>query len=251
MHKPLLDLTVRSYSTYHAIHHHGFNQLVIPIEGALLIEVDGHESRLVVGQTAVVAQGAPHTQEASTTNHSLILDIAPSRLNGSGAGSLFDTPFHSLSIAAMKLVDYMVLTLNQRSLSADNQQLWTSLLLDAMTQPQHAPATRLVSVLHAVEQNLGYPWSSAKMAEQASISVSHLHARFRKEMNSTPQQWLSRLRLTQASSLLQTSTLPIIEIAYRCGYTDQSAFTRAFARFYDQTPSAYRKLTQEPVHKMQ
>lgn len=251
MQKPILDLAVRSYSTHHATHHHGFNQFVIPIEGALLIEIDGHERRLAVGLTAVVAQGAPHTQAASTANRSLILDIAPSRLNGSGAGRLLDTPFHVLPVAAMKLVDYMALTLKQRSLSADKQQLWTALLLDAMTQPQPAPATRLVSVLHAVEHNPGHPWSTAKMAEQASISISHLHALFRKELDCTPQQWLSRLRLKQAGSLLQTSALPIIEIAYRCGYTDQSAFTRAFARCYDQTPSAYRKLTQEPVHKKQ
>jgi AraC-like DNA-binding protein len=249
MEKALLDLTVRSYSTHHATHDHGFNQLVIPIEGSLLIEVDGHERRLVVGQTAVVAQGAPHTQASSVANRSLILDISPYRLDSNGAGRLLDKPFHALPAAAMKLVDYLVLTLNQRHLSPDNQQLWTALLLDAMTQPQHEPATRLVGVLHALEQNPGYPWTTQKMAEQASVSISHLHALFRQEMNTTPLQWLAALRLKQACTLLQRTALPIIEIADRCGYTDQSAFTRAFGRLYDQTPSTFRKLTEEAEHK--
>ena len=179
MEKALLDLTIRSYSTSHATHNHSFNQLVIPIEGAILIEVDGHEERLMVGRTAVVAQGAPHTQTASSENKSLILDISPCRLERDGAGRLLDKPFHALPVAAMKLIDYMVLTLNQRHLSPDNQQLWAALLLDAMAQPLREPATRLVGVLHAVEQNPGYPWSTQKMAEQASVSISHLHALFR------------------------------------------------------------------------
>jgi len=251
MEKALLDLTIRSYSTSHATHNHSFNQLVIPIEGAILIEVDGHEERLMVGRTAVVAQGAPHTQTASSENKSLILDISPCRLERDGAGRLLDKPFHALPVAAMKLIDYMVLTLNQRHLSPDNQQLWAALLLDAMAQPLREPATRLVGVLHAVEQNPGYPWSTQKMAEQASVSISHLHALFRQEMNSTPQQWLAAVRLKHACTLLQRSALPIIEIADRCGYTDQSAFARAFGRIYDQTPSAYRKLTEESEHKKQ
>ncbi len=244
METPLLDLTVRSYSTHHATHQHRFNQLVIPIRGTLLIEVDGHEGRLAVGQTALVAQGAPHTQAASIANSSLILDISPESLNHCGAERLLDKPFHALPVAAGKLVDFMVLSLNQGGLSAGNRQLWARLLLDAMGPSPHEPATRLVSVLHAIEHNPGYPWSTAKMAEQASVSISHLHALFRREMNCTPQQWLSGLRLKQACNLLQQTALPVNEIAFRCGYADQSAFSRAFTRLYHQTPSAYRKLTQ-------
>ncbi len=244
METPLLDLTIRSYSTHHATHHHRFNQLVIPIKGSLLLEVDGHEARLAVGQTAVVAPGVPHTQAASLTNRSLILDISPESLPQSGAERLLDRPFHSLPVATCKLVDFMVLSLNQGGLSAESRQWWTRLLLETMAQTLPVPASRLLPLLHAVEQNPGYPWSMSRMAALATVSASHLHVLFRREMNCTPLQWLSGLRLKQACDLLHGTALPVNEIAYRCGYADQSAFTRAFTRRYHQTPSAYRQLTQ-------
>lgn len=249
MESALLNLTIRSYGAHHAVHDHEFDQLVLPLSGDLLIEVGGREGRLMVGRTAVVARGSKHTQTAIDANRSLILDLSPAWLDVAEAGRLLDTPFHAVSPAAMKLVEYMELMLNQRALAQDSRQLWAALLLEALIQPSVEPTARLAFLLHAVERNPGHPWTTTQMAAQAAVSVSHLHALFRREMKSTPQQWLAALRLKHAKRLLRDTALPIVEIAYRCGYSDQSAFTRAFIRAHDQTPSACRKVIQESEHK--
>lgn len=244
METALLDLAIRSYSADHPAHRHDFAQLVLPLFGELLVDVGGREGRLTAGRAAVVARGSSHTQAARDANSSLILDIAPDWLEGDEAARLLDEPFHAVPAAAMKLVDYMALTVNQGEVTPESRQFWAALFLEALVQPRPEPATRLASVLRAVERHPGHPWTTSQMAAQAAVSPSRLHALFRREMNSTPQQWLATLRLKQACELLQGTTLPIIEIAYRCGYSDQSAFTRAFVRAHDQTPSAYRKAEQ-------
>ena len=68
----------------------------------------------------------------------------------------------------------------------------------------------------------------AGLALRAGLSTSRLHALFLKEVGATPHAWISERRLTLARQLLADSTHSIAEIAYRAGYADQSALTRAF-----------------------
>jgi AraC-like DNA-binding protein len=48
-------------------------------------------------------------------------------------------------------------------------------------------------------------------------------------------------RLREAAHLLRTSSLPLVEIALRFGYHDQSHFTRRFVRRFGITPGRYRR----------
>ncbi|MEM7239164.1 MAG: helix-turn-helix domain-containing protein [Pseudomonadota bacterium] len=43
-----------------------------------------------------------------------------------------------------------------------------------------------------------------------------------------------------AEGLLVQSDYPLSDIAFLTGFSEQSAFNRAFRRWVDQTPSAYR-----------
>lgn len=245
----VLDLSVRTYGTNHTAHKHSFDQIVIPLQGDLLLEVAGKENRLVAGQAAVIPRGSNHIQMANAANSALVLDILPDRFHAENAARLSDHPVHWLDQAAIKLVDYVTLMLRQSKLSAEASYFWTELLLDALLQADPTPATRLMGLRQLLERDPGHPWSMTEMARHASVSVSHLHALFRQELNCTPMQWLTDLRITQAQRLLRSTQLSINEIAFRCGYADQSAFTRTFLRTSTVTPSVYRQQAQEIQHK--
>jgi len=52
--------------------------------------------------------------------------------------------------------------------------------------------------------------------------------------------YLRKLRLDQASALLNASNLPIKMIAEKVGYDDQYYFSRVFRKYIGITPSRYR-----------
>ncbi|EJN02660.1 helix-turn-helix transcriptional regulator [Herbaspirillum sp. YR522] len=79
------------------------------------------------------------------------------------------------------------------------------------------------------------------MAAAAAISPSRLHEWFQAETSTSPRAWLAEVRVRHACDLLRQSTLPLAELAMRCGYTDQSALTHAMRRLRATTPGAYRR----------
>lgn len=55
------------------------------------------------------------------------------------------------------------------------------------------------------------------------------------------QQLVEELRFETACAYLQAGILPLTEIGYRLGYSEPSAFSRAFRRWSGASPLAYRR----------
>jgi AraC family transcriptional regulator len=81
-----------------------------------------------------------------------------------------------------------------------------------------------------------------EMASACSLSVSHFARSFRKSFGTSVHQYLIRLRIERARTLLSSTQIELAEIAHRSGFCDQAAFTRAFSQVERVTPSRWRKL---------
>lgn len=77
------------------------------------------------------------------------------------------------------------------------------------------------------------------IAQQLAVSVRTLQMRLSKEGTSY-RQLLDDIRKNMAFRYLQDRTVTIGEIAYLLGFSESSAFHRAFKRWTDQTPGEYR-----------
>jgi AraC-like DNA-binding protein len=80
-----------------------------------------------------------------------------------------------------------------------------------------------------------------EIAAACSLSVSHFARGFRRSFGTSAHQYLIRLRVERAKSLLASTSKPIAEIAQLSGFCDQSAFARTFTRVERMTPSLWRK----------
>ena len=80
-----------------------------------------------------------------------------------------------------------------------------------------------------------------ELAAACSLSVSHFARGFRRSFGVSAHQYLIRLRLERAKALLAGTTKTMAEIAHLCGFCDQAAFTRAFARVERVRPSLWRR----------
>ena len=56
-------------------------------------------------------------------------------------------------------------------------------------------------------------------------------------------EYLHKVRLTAACSLLQTGELPVLEAALAVGYNSLSSFHRQFRRIYGCSPTEYLRRT--------
>ena len=91
------------------------------------------------------------------------------------------------------------------------------------------------------EANLAAPLTVRALAEAAHTSAGHLHQLCRRHLGRSPMAHVSELRLERAMDALARSTLPVAQIAQDCGYSDQTALTRALRRRHGVTPAAYRR----------
>lgn len=80
---------------------------------------------------------------------------------------------------------------------------------------------------------------ASEIALELGLSRRSLYRRLQEE-NATFQGLLDDVRGSVAIQFLSSTHLPVEEIAYRVGFTDQSNFRKAFRRWTGATPSSYR-----------
>ena len=80
----------------------------------------------------------------------------------------------------------------------------------------------------------------ALISSTACLSAPQLIRQFKAAFQTTPHQYLTRLRLSQAAKLLKGSDKTVHEITHLCGFEDASAFCRAFKAEYGIRPVNFR-----------
>jgi sigma-54 dependent transcriptional regulator, acetoin dehydrogenase operon transcriptional activator AcoR len=128
----------------------------------------------------------------------------------------------------------------------DGERIGTLVLLpDALRRKAAAfqgglPRYKLRRAVDFVDANLDRVIHLKEMARIADVSLFHFHRQFKKTTGVTPHQFITGRRIAQAKLLLAESDLPIIDVAVRVGFGDQSHFTTTFRKFTSMTPRIYR-----------
>lgn len=106
---------------------------------------------------------------------------------------------------------------------------------------QRACFQELVPVLRHIKSRFAEPISMKKMASSIGLSTTHFNRRFRTLLRMSPSQYLLTLRVQEAQRLLTLEGMNLVDVALRCGFYDQSHFTKKFRRATGITPAAYRQ----------
>lgn len=88
--------------------------------------------------------------------------------------------------------------------------------------------------------------SVARMAQRASLSTRHFHRRFHDAYGRTPIAWLHEQRIARAKELLETTDLPIDQIAGRVGLGTPANLRVHFRRATSVSPRRYREAFGRP-----
>jgi len=80
-----------------------------------------------------------------------------------------------------------------------------------------------------------------ELASLCAMGRTTFHQRFKATMHMTPHQYVIRVRVSKAKEMLGASTLPLSEIGFACGFSDQAHFATLFKRIAGTTPASFRR----------
>lgn len=79
-----------------------------------------------------------------------------------------------------------------------------------------------------------------KIAKISTLSKNQVITTFKNQYSVTPYQFLLDFRLQKACEMILATDVPIREICFMSGFTDYTAFFKAFKRKYNLSPMEYR-----------
>lgn len=101
--------------------------------------------------------------------------------------------------------------------------------------------TRVLKAAHLMRLWRRRKISAGRIAAECGVGVSTLLHVFKRETGFAFRDWLLRLRVSDAQSLIEGTDLAFGEIALRCGFSDQSRMTVLVKRYLRRTPRELRR----------
>ncbi|REH01220.1 helix-turn-helix domain-containing protein [Flavobacterium aquicola] len=80
------------------------------------------------------------------------------------------------------------------------------------------------------------------LSKTLDIHPVHLSRDFSKYFNSSLGEYIRKLKVQKSLQLISEKSLDLTSIAFECGFSDQSHFTRCFKEINGINPSEYRKI---------
>jgi transcriptional regulator GlxA family with amidase domain len=103
---------------------------------------------------------------------------------------------------------------------------------------------RIARVIDYIEAHVGEQLDIGALAAIACLSPAHFSRVFKATVGEPVWAYVQQRRCVRAKELLTGTRLPLVEIAYRCGFSSQAHFTRSLKAHFEATPGQIRSALQ-------
>ncbi|MGA9915773.1 MAG: AraC family transcriptional regulator [Paraburkholderia sp.] len=246
------SVSLRRYGAVEASDVHDFHQVVLGVDGAMVMAVDGVAQQIDAGSAWLIPAGARHDYAGIGENRQLVLDLpaaslaVPERLFDRARAVMVDASLTQLvhRIAAHATGGVQADELDTRRFQWDAAaRLGAALVADAGTMTgTPAPGLDFARIDRWLRAHLSEPLRIADLATHCGFGMRRFHQLFIDAFGETPHRYLQRLRLDTSLGLLSDPRLSLSDIALEIGFGDQSAYTHAFTRRFGLAPGQWRAL---------
>lgn len=154
-----------------------------------------------------------------------------------GADAFLQKPFSAdeLNVRITKLLEQRCL-LREKYSHAMHEGAGQTVELSSVDQEF---LTRLNDLIYSLmgQHNL----SSDMLAEKMCMSLSQLNRKVKSITGFSSSGYILQMRMDKAKRMLASTSIPIGDIAMKCGFAEMSYFSRMFKQTFRMTPSQYRK----------
>lgn len=96
-------------------------------------------------------------------------------------------------------------------------------------------------VVAFIREHLAQPMTVEELAELAALPLRQFERLMHRTFGLPTKQYITQVRVIAATELLRAGSLPLADVAVRCGWYDQSAFSKQFTKVVGVTPGEYRR----------
>lgn len=230
------SFSIRAYSKQRQGHAHDYHQMVLPIQGAIEIELTGYSGRVSVGECVVIRAGTFHHFHADEAARFIVVDTPT-------LPEKFTTPeFVQFSITP-PLMSFLYFIEKQLEFQVDSQleqsifALFFTLLSQQDGEVLLSPRMRATRAY--IVENLDTELTIEALASIAFQSPTQFKKHFKAALGISPFQFITGQRMEKAKALLTHTDLPVQIVAERVGYQDLSAFSRRFSSHFGMSPRQF------------
>jgi AraC family transcriptional regulator len=101
-----------------------------------------------------------------------------------------------------------------------------------------------------IESHINGPVLVADLCALIQRSEAHFSRSFKRTFGESPHSFIVRRRVGLAAQYMLTTDAPLIDIALRCGFTDQAHMCKHFRQAMGQTPAAWRRAQLDDGHEI-
>jgi AraC-like DNA-binding protein len=251
------SVELRRYGAIEATDLHDFHQIVLGLDGAMEMTVDGVGERIDCCSAWLIPAGAQHDYMGIGENRQLVLDLpavslaVPERLFDSARALPIDPALVQL---VRQIAQRAALAAPPAGSDPGARRFhWdasarlcaaviaqTGILADASFDA--AAGLDFARIDRWLRARLAEPLRIADLAAHCGLGMRRFHQLFVEAFGETPHRYLQRLRLDTAVTLLADPRRSLIDVSLEVGFGDQSAFTHAFTRRFGIAPGQWRTL---------
>ncbi|CAG4886195.1 helix-turn-helix domain-containing protein [Paraburkholderia saeva] len=250
-------VSLRRYGATEATDVHDFHQVVLGLDGAMVMAVDGVGREIDSRSAWLIPAGARHDYAGIGENRQLVLDLPASSL--AVPQRLFDRARAVEIDGSLTELVRTVAASAPGAAYADDEawarqfnwntaaRLCAAILSDSGATKSGAGALPALGLDFAridrwLRAHLSEPLRIADLAAHCGFGMRRFHQLFIEAFGETPHRYLQRLRLDTSLTLLADPRHTLSHIALDIGFGDQSAFTHAFTRRFGLAPGQWRAL---------
>jgi len=258
------------YSTtpggYHPLHWHEEIEILYPLNGKILLTVDGNKHIIPEHHFAVIESCQVHsTYNYNKTAMFLCIHITKKMLEAYLPNielyritclpelitDELTSPYHEICHFLENLTRLYIQDTPTYTLEANGMvmQIAGRLLHDfssirkmQLSDMDQLTRDRIQRVITYVEEHYTSPISLQEICDHVGLGKEYFCRFFKKNMNLSFLNYLNETRLAHAYQDLLTTDLSITEIMEKNGISNQKLFNRSFKELYGCTPSEVRKV---------
>ena len=230
---------------------HNSLELIFVFEGEGEILCDCRKYKLSAGDTVIVNSGEVHriTTDSSMKYHCLIIGESFCLENGVNIG---ETRFMT-RIRDEKSREFLGIIIDEWSKDSQSSviavrsaalsmllHLYKNFIFEYSSERDRYQSDSIINALEFLNNNFCSEHSLDEVAKHAGMSKYHFLREFKRYTGHTPIKYSHILRCEYAKRLLRSSDASIGDIAAKCGYENQSYFSKTFKAYTGLLPREFR-----------